>query len=87
MPSIVVRSGAVGLHREEGTGLHRLAVQEDGACTALARVAADVGAGQPEMVPQEVDEKEARFDRPFVMLPIHGHPNGMRCHMCITPWR
>ena len=34
----------------------------DGAGTAIARVAADVGAGQPEDVAQEVDEQQARFD-------------------------
>jgi hypothetical protein len=41
---------AVGLHREEQAGAHRLAVEEHGAGAADAVLAADVGAGQAEVV-------------------------------------
>ena len=48
---------AVGLDREEHAALHRLAVEMHGAGAAVARVAADVSPGQPEIVPDEVDEQ------------------------------
>src|SRR6476660_4651771 len=42
--------GAVRLDREHGAGLRAAAVHVNGAGAAVARVAADVGAGQPEHV-------------------------------------
>ena len=48
------------------------AVDVDGAGAAVARVAADVGAGQPEVVAQEVDEQEARLDVRLVGLAVDG---------------
>src|SRR5690606_20256649 len=41
--------GAAGLHREQGAALDRDAVDVNDAGAALAGVAADMGAGQPEM--------------------------------------
>ena len=41
---------------------HRLAVEQHGAGAAHAVLAADVGAGQAELVAQEVAEQEARLD-------------------------
>src|SRR5689334_2359336 len=58
--------GAVGLHGEQGARLHRLAVHEDGAGAALAGVAADVGACQPDRLADVVDEQQARLH--FVTL-------------------
>src|ERR1051325_646050 len=54
--------GAVRLHGEHRARLHRLPVEEDRADAALAGVAADVRAGEAELVAQEVDEEEARLD-------------------------
>ena len=48
------------------------AVDVDGARAAVARVAADVRAGQAEVVAQEVDEQEARLDVGLVRLAVDG---------------
>ena len=45
---------AVGLDREHRAALHGVAVDVDGAGAALARVAADVGAGELEVLPDEL---------------------------------
>src|SRR4029453_17522260 len=50
--------GAVGLHREEGARLHRLAVQMDGAGAALAGVATHMGPGEAGQLPDEMDEEQ-----------------------------
>src|SRR5579875_588071 len=52
----------VGLHGEHRTALHRNAVDEDRACAAARRVATDVRPGQPQVLAEEVDEKQARLD-------------------------
>ena len=63
--------GAVGLHREDRAGLRAAAVDEDGAGAALAGVAADVRAGQAQLLAQEVDEQHAGLDvRPCATLPL-----------------
>src|SRR6202035_5243326 len=59
-------------------GLHRLAVDQDGARGALARVARDMRPGESGHLAQVVDEEEARLD---VVLPppsIDGHCNRLR---------
>src|SRR5437899_985339 len=53
---------AVRLNREHRAGLGATPADEDGARAAVARVAADMGAGQPEDVTQQVDEQEPRLD-------------------------
>ena len=53
---------SVGLHREHQAGAHRLAVEEDRAGAADAVLAADVRAGQAELVAQEVAQQQARLD-------------------------
>ena len=72
MPSIVLTSRAVGLDGEHRARLGALAVDVDGAGAAVARVAADVGAGQPEDVAEEVDEQEARLDVGLAGLAVDG---------------
>src|SRR5262249_15714434 len=52
----------VGLHREQQAGAHRRAVEQHGAGAAGAVLAADVGAGQPEIGAQEIGEMPARLD-------------------------
>ena len=54
--------GAVGLHREHGARLHRLAVDQHGARAADAGFAADVRAGQAQGVAQEVNEQQTGLD-------------------------
>ena len=54
--------GAVGLDGEHRAALHRLAVDVDGARAARRRVAADVRAGQLELLAQELHEQRPRLD-------------------------
>ena len=72
MPSIVLISRAVRLDGEHRAGLGALAVDVDGARAAVAGVAADVRAGQPEDVAQQVDEQEARLDVGLAGLAVDG---------------
>ena len=53
---------AVGLDREHRARLDRPAVDVDGAGAALAGVAADVRAGEPELLAQRLDEQRAPLD-------------------------
>src|ERR671935_1685259 len=62
----------VRLYREQGARLHRVTVQEDRARTTVARVAAHVGAGEAQLISEEVDEEHTRFRGAGVLLPIHG---------------
>src|SRR3546814_14647465 len=54
--------GAVGLHRQQRTGLGGVAVDVDDAGAALAGVAADMGPGQAQVLAQELNEKSAGLD-------------------------
>ena len=70
MPSIVVTLGAVGLDGEHRARLDGRAVDVDGARAALARVAADVGAGQVEVLAEGLDEQPSRLDVALPRLSI-----------------
>src|SRR5438045_2819510 len=59
--------GAVGLDGQQHAALHELPVHDHRARAAVARVAADVAAGQVEVVADEVDEQLARLDFAFVL--------------------
>ena len=59
--------GAVGLDGEHRARLHGPAIDVDGARAALAGVAADVGAGQVEVLAEGLDEEASRLD---VELPL-----------------
>ena len=54
--------GTVGLDRQHGAALHRLTVDVDGARPARRGVAPDVGAGQLELLAQELHEQRPRLD-------------------------
>ena len=64
--------GAVGRRGEHRAGLHRDAVHVHDAGAALRRVAADMRAGQAEMVAQELHEQRAVLDLPRYGPPVHG---------------
>src|SRR5215471_5411108 len=64
---------AVALHGEERARLHRLAVDVNGAGAALARVAADVGAGEARQLADVVHEQQARLDLVAVLRAVDGH--------------
>jgi hypothetical protein len=53
---------AAGLGRQDRAGLHRDAVERHRAGAALRGVAADVGAGEAQLITEEVDEESAGRD-------------------------
>src|SRR5438105_7384981 len=58
--------GAVGLHREQHAALHERPVEDDAARAAVAGIAADVRAGQVEVVADQVDEQAPGLDLALV---------------------
>src|SRR5829696_3274230 len=64
--------GAVRLDGEHRARLRTAPVDVDGAGAAVARVAARVGAGEAELVAQEVNEEEARLDVGLPGLTVDG---------------
>ena len=65
--------GAVGLSGQHGAALHRLAVQLHGARAAVGGVAADVGAGQAELVAPADGTAQARLHVGRATLAVDGH--------------
>jgi hypothetical protein len=63
---------SVRLHREHQAGARRAAIEEDGACAADAVLAAEMGAGQAELVTHEISQRHPDFDLFLVPLPIDG---------------
>jgi hypothetical protein len=53
---------AVRLGREDIAGFDCAAVEVDGACAALGRIAADVRAGEPELIAKELHKQGAGLD-------------------------
>ena len=60
--SIVAISWPFDVGRENRAGLDGLAVEHHGAGAAVAGRAAHVAAGEPEVLAQHVDEREASVD-------------------------
>ncbi len=67
----------VGLHGEDGARLDRGAVDVHDARAALRRVAADVGAGEAEVLAQEVSEEPARLDLRLPADAVDGDRNAV----------
>ena len=65
-----VHAPAVGLHREHEAAAHDLAVHAHGAGAAHAVLAADVRAGEAQLLAQEVDQVLARRDAPRHCTPL-----------------
>ena len=65
--------GAVRRQREHRAGLHALAVHMDRARAALAGVAANMGAGEPQIVADEIDQQRAAFDLAGHGFAVHLH--------------
>ena len=72
MPSTVRMLVAVRLHRQHQAGARRAAVEQDGAGAADAVLAAEMGAGQAELVAQEIGERHPHFDLFLVALAVDG---------------
>ncbi len=71
---------AVGLDRQHQAGAHRLAVDEHRAGAADAVLAADVGAGEAELVAQEVGEQQPRLDLALVGPAVDRHLDRVAAH-------
>ena len=69
-PSIVVDLGAVGLHREQQARAHRVAIEQHRAGAADALLAAHVGAGQAEVLADEVGQQLARLGLARAPVPL-----------------
>src|SRR2546428_8890253 len=68
---------AVRLDRKHRARLDGVAVQEDGAGAAMARITPNMGSCEPEFVSDEVYEQHARLDQPRVLPTIDGDRNGV----------
>src|SRR5690348_16672018 len=68
--------GALALKRERGAGFCSDAVDMHDAGAALGRVAADMRAGQPEVLAQELHQQGARLDFAGDGFPVHRHGHG-----------
>src|SRR5712691_1366690 len=67
---------AVRLHREHQAGARRIAVEQDGAGAAHAVLAAEMGAGQAEIVADEIRQRDADLDLLLVPLAVDGQRDG-----------
>ena len=66
---------AVGHDRQRGAGFHRLAVEMHDAGAALRGVAADMGAGQPQIFAQELHQQGAGVDIGGYGITVHDQGN------------
>ena len=80
MPSIVVIEAPFGLDGEHGATLHRLAVEIDRAGAAMGGVAADMGAGQIQVLADKVDQHRARLDQSLDLAAVDGQFHLGFCH-------
>src|SRR5258708_22189153 len=77
---------AVRLHRVHEAGAYWLAVEHHRARAANAVLAADVRAGEPELLPQPVDERKPRLHLSRTPLAVHLHRDRMQrvAHMLLA---
>ena len=74
---------AVRLHREHQARARRVAVEQDGAGAADAVLAAQMRAGEAELVAQEIGERPAYLDLFLVALAVDGQRDFPRlAHDC-----
>src|SRR6266571_1019586 len=62
---------AIRLDRKQGARLDVLTVENDRACPTVRGVAADMRARQVQVLPDEVDQQQARFDLGCVLLAVY----------------
>ena len=78
---------ALRLHGKKQAGAHSQAIQQDRADAAGAVLAADVGAGQVQLVAQEVAQQHARFDRALVGCAVYRDGDGVGGHGLHSAYR
>src|SRR5580692_4355648 len=69
--------GTVGLHPEDQAGPHRRAVQDHRARPADAVLAAEMGTGVAEVVPEHVGQRPARLDDQLVLAAVDVDGDGV----------
>ena len=74
-PSTVWIGAAVHPHRELAARVHRLAVEQHRARAALAAIAADLGAGEPQVIAQQFDQRPAIFHLEAMGGAVDRHAN------------
>jgi hypothetical protein len=69
---------ASGLNGEDRAGLDRVSVEVDRAGPTIGGVASDVGAGQPKLVAQRVDQQQPWLDLELVLnaVDVQTHVDG-----------
>ena len=68
---------AVRLHGKVETGFHHFAVEQHGARAALADHAADVRAGEADILAQKMREQNTRLDVFFIKSSVNSDPNSL----------
>src|SRR5262249_18176696 len=76
---------AVALNGERQTAAHDRAVEQHRAGAAHAVLAADVAAGQPQILAQEVDQGLARLDALLDLLAVHAETDLVILHAHVGP--
>src|SRR5215470_20343126 len=66
---------ALRLHRQHQAAAHGLAVEEHSAGAANSMLAADMRAGEPQLMAQAIGERQARFDCNLDLTPIDPEAN------------
>src|SRR6202051_3384769 len=75
----------VGLHREHQARSRRIAVEENGAGAAHAVLAAEMGAGQAELMAQEIRQRHPHRHGGFMALAVDGDGNASRLAHGLLP--
>ena len=73
---------AVRLHREHQAGARGAIVEQDGASAADAVLAAQMRAGQSELMADEIRQRDADLDLLLVALAVHRYRNLPRFFHC-----
>jgi hypothetical protein len=72
---------SVGLNGEEKTGARRDAVDQDGAGSAHAMLAAHMRSRQTEVVSKEVAQQQTRLDITLIARAVHSHRDVLFGHL------
>ena len=70
----------MGLNREDQTGPHRVAVEQHRARPAGTVLAAQMGAGQPALLAQEVGQRHPRLYHGFDRAAVDRHVDRQLMH-------
>ena len=68
--------GTLRFDREDHAGLYRSSIQQNRAGTAVAVLAAGLGTGQTQVIPQNLQQCIRRTDLDLAVLPVHTQENG-----------